>query len=75
MAKYKHVTYKTGCAFKVTPEDRAIDVMSYLITGHLFCGRSLDGVTIELVEDEWLKKKASGLTYTMNQCIKVEGGE
>lgn len=43
-AKYDHKVYGTGFALKVDPPERASDVMHYLVTGHLMCGRSLDGV-------------------------------
>ncbi len=43
-------------SIKVTPPDRAADVIHYLITGQLFCGRSLEGVTWEQVEDKRLDK-------------------
>ncbi len=45
-----------GWAIKVTPPDRGADVIHYLITGQLFCGRSLEGVTWEQVEDKRLDK-------------------
>ena len=50
--KYKKTVYGKGWAIKVTPDDRAADVMHYLITGGLLGGRSLDGVTWEEAEDK-----------------------
>ena len=54
--EYRQVTYGKGYAIKVTPEDRAVDVMHYLITGGLLGGRSLGGVTWEEAEDEEYEK-------------------
>lgn len=45
MSKYEHVVYGVGFKLKVNPPDRGMDVMHYLITGHLLGGRSLDNVT------------------------------
>ena len=47
--KYTHKTYGTALAIKVSPSDRAEDVMYYLITGCLRGDRDLDGVTWEEV--------------------------
>lgn len=50
--KYKHTVYSKGFAVKVTPSDRAADVMHAMITGSDkgLCGRSIDGVEIEIVD-------------------------
>jgi len=50
--KYEHKVYAKGFALKVTPSDRAVDVMHAAITGTGtgLGGRSLDGVELEVVD-------------------------
>lgn len=57
MSRYTHKNYGGGFACKVTPVDRGADVLNYLITGHPLCGRSLDGVKVEFVDQpaEWTR--------------------
>ena len=50
MSECQHVTYGTGFIVKSVPESRAEDVMHFLVTGGLLGGRSLDGVTWEVLE-------------------------
>lgn len=53
MTEYTHKTYGRRVAVEVDPPERTNDVLHYLITGQLFCGRSLDGVTWrEVVDDQ-----------------------
>ncbi len=65
----RHEIYGKGWAVKVIPEDRAIDVQHYLLTGHLLGGRSLDGVQItEIVDKEYeeiSKRREKALTHSM----------
>lgn len=49
---FERVTYGKRLVLKVEPEDRAADVMHYVITGGLLGGRSLEGVTWEEIDEE-----------------------
>ncbi len=51
--------FSSGFILNVYPPDRSADVMHYLITGELFCGRSLEGVTWEEVENKEYTKIAN----------------
>ena len=72
--KYKHVVFSEGFSIKVTPEDRAVDVMHYLLTGGLLGGKSLEGVTYEEVGDVdhgRLRKKAGDvLRASMRETLQ-----
>ena len=50
--EYKEVTYGKGFVLEVTPPDRSADVMHYLLTGHLLCGRSLEGVEWKEMDED-----------------------
>jgi len=65
MSEYQHVTYGKGFTLRVTPEDRAADVIHFLITGALLGGKSLDGVTWEEVENEVAEKRSIQLAKDM----------
>ncbi len=68
--KYEHKVYSQGYALKVTPEDRSMDVMHFLITGHLLGDRSLEGVEWEEVKGEYptlRKKRAKVLAASMRK--------
>ena len=54
---YEKVTYGTSVYVEnVKPKSRESDVLQYLCTGHAPDGRSLDGVTWDVVTGERLKK-------------------
>ena len=57
--KYTHKTVSQGCALKVTPSDRSMDVLHYLITGYLMGKRSLDDVSWEEIENPHATKALS----------------
>lgn len=63
-------TYSTGFAIKVTPEDRATDVMHHLTTGGLLGGRSLDGVTWEYLNNQELDSYAAKEQDYIQEAIK-----
>lgn len=71
--KYESKVYGKGYALKVTPEDRAADVLHYLTTGHLLCDRSLEGVTWEEVElsDEARNKRTAALATSMKETRRI----
>ncbi len=75
MTEYKQVTYGKGWAIRVTPEDRAADVMHHLITGGLLGGRTLDGVTWEEAEGvEYAalrKRRANMLAASMRETKEI----
>ena len=69
--KYETVTYGKGWAIEVTPEDRSVDVMHYLLTGHLLCGRSLEGVSwVELDDDHKYVKLQKKRAEQLMKSIK-----
>ncbi len=48
--KHEHKIHTNGFAIEVDPPEMVRDVMHYLVTGGLLCGRSLDGVTWKRVD-------------------------
>jgi hypothetical protein len=47
--RYTHKTYNTGFTLHVTPKDREVDALHYVMFGTLLGGRSLEGVVINEV--------------------------
>ena len=71
--KYTPAIHRKGFYLRVTPEDRAADVLHYLITDYLLGSQPLEGVTWEHVAnteyEQLAKRRADELRHDMMECV------